>query len=124
MLLRCIITFLSGNHNTDVVIKEAGSSGLSYTYELSKNPDVQIAIIEQFVSHGSGAWLGGQLFSAMVIWKPVHKFLDELGIDYDEQSFILQLATKTKEEKQIGKVEGGWGALTEGKGEIEGERGN
>lgn len=45
----------------------------------------QVAIIEQSVSPGGGAWLGGQLFSAMVVRKPAHLFLDELNIAYDEQ---------------------------------------
>jgi len=52
--------------DTDVVIVGAGSAGLSCAYELSKNPSVKIAIVEQSVSPGGGAWLGGQLFSAMV----------------------------------------------------------
>jgi len=51
---------------TDVVVVGAGSAGLSAAYEISKNPNVQVAIIEQSVSPGGGAWLGGQLFSAMV----------------------------------------------------------
>ncbi|KAJ8747525.1 hypothetical protein K2173_009262 [Erythroxylum novogranatense] len=67
--------------DTDVVIVGAGSAGLSCAYELSKNPSVRVAIVEQSVSPGGGAWLGGQLFSAM----PAHHFLDELGIEYDEQ---------------------------------------
>ncbi|XP_073056023.1 thiamine thiazole synthase 2, chloroplastic-like [Primulina eburnea] len=71
--------------DTDVVIVGAGSAGLSCAYELSKNSDINIAIIEQSVSPGGGAWLGGQLFSAMVVRKPAHKFLDELEIEYDEQ---------------------------------------
>ncbi|KAK9938396.1 hypothetical protein M0R45_015139 [Rubus argutus] len=71
--------------DTDVVVVGAGSAGLSCAYELSKNPDVQVAIIEQSVSPGGGAWLGGQLFSAMVVRKPAHHFLNELGIDYDEK---------------------------------------
>ncbi|KAF5461067.1 hypothetical protein F2P56_020892 [Juglans regia] len=71
--------------DTDVVVVGAGSAGLSCAYELSKNPSVQVAIIEQSVSPGGGAWLGGQLFSAMVVRKPAHLFLDELGIEYDEQ---------------------------------------
>ena len=71
--------------DTDVVIVGAGSAGLSCAYELSKNPSINIAIIEQSVSPGGGAWLGGQLFSAMVVRKPAHLFLDELGIEYDEQ---------------------------------------
>ncbi|XP_022870067.1 thiamine thiazole synthase 2, chloroplastic [Olea europaea var. sylvestris] len=71
--------------DTDVVVVGAGSAGLSCAYELSKNPNIQVAIIEQSVSPGGGAWLGGQLFSAMVVRKPAHKFLDELEIEYDEQ---------------------------------------
>ncbi|KAI9093287.1 hypothetical protein K1719_027301 [Acacia pycnantha] len=71
--------------DTDVVIVGAGSAGLSCAYELSKNPSVQIAIVEQSVSPGGGAWLGGQLFSAMVVRKPAHLFLDEIGVEYDEQ---------------------------------------
>ncbi|CAI0453991.1 unnamed protein product [Linum tenue] len=71
--------------DTDVVIVGAGSAGLSCAYELSKNPDIRIAIIEQSVSPGGGAWLGGQLFSAMVVRKPAHLFLNEIGVDYDEQ---------------------------------------
>ncbi|MCA2146154.1 sulfide-dependent adenosine diphosphate thiazole synthase [Citrobacter portucalensis] len=71
--------------DTDVVVVGAGSAGLTCAYELSKNPNIQVAIIEQSVSPGGGAWLGGQLFSAMVVRKPAHLFLDELGIDYDEQ---------------------------------------
>ena len=70
--------------DTDVVIVGAGSAGLSCAYELSKDPSVSIAIVEQSVSPGGGAWLGGQLFSAMVVRKPAHLFLDELGVAYDE----------------------------------------
>jgi len=70
--------------DTDVVIVGAGSAGLSCAYELSKNPEVKVAIIEQSVSPGGGAWLGGQLFSAMIIRKPAHVFLDEIGVPYDE----------------------------------------
>jgi cysteine-dependent adenosine diphosphate thiazole synthase len=68
----------------DVIISGAGSAGLACAWELSKNPDLKIAIIEQSVSPGGGAWLGGQLFSAMVIRKPGDKFLDELGVPYDD----------------------------------------
>ncbi|CAN8252843.1 unnamed protein product [Cochlearia groenlandica] len=70
---------------TDVVVVGAGSAGLSCAYEISKNPNVQVAIIEQSVSPGGGAWLGGQLFSAMIVRKPAHLFLDEIGVAYDEQ---------------------------------------
>jgi cysteine-dependent adenosine diphosphate thiazole synthase len=33
---------------------------------------------------GGGAWLGGQLFSAMVMRKPADAFLEELGVPYEE----------------------------------------
>uniref|UniRef100_A0A804UH90 cysteine-dependent adenosine diphosphate thiazole synthase n=1 Tax=Zea mays TaxID=4577 RepID=A0A804UH90_MAIZE len=54
------------------------------TYADTDDPAVSIAIVEQSVSPGGGAWLGGQLFSAMVVRKPAHLFLDELGVAYDE----------------------------------------
>lgn len=39
---------------------------------------------------GGGAWLGGQLFSAMVVRKPAHQFLDELDIAYEEEeNFVV-----------------------------------
>lgn len=71
--------------DTDVIVVGAGSAGLSCAYELSKNPNIRVAIIEQSVSPGGGAWLGGQLFSAMIVRKPAHKFLDEIEVEYDEQ---------------------------------------
>lgn len=71
---------------SDVVIVGAGSAGLSAAYVLAKNrPDLKIAIIEASVSPGGGSWLGGQLFSAMVMRKPAHLFLDELEIAYDDE---------------------------------------
>lgn len=51
---------------------------------------VQVAIIEQGVAPGGGAWLGGQLFSAMVVRKPAHTILDELEVPYeDEGDFVV-----------------------------------
>eukprot|EP01041_Mallomonas_annulata_P004160 gene4160-8268_t len=70
---------------SDVIISGAGSAGLSCAYELSKHKGLKIAIIEQSVSPGGGAWLGGQLFSAMVIRKPAHEFLDELQVPYEDK---------------------------------------
>merc|ERR1712086_93538 len=71
--------------DTDVIIAGAGSAGLAAAYELTKYPDVKVAVIEQSVSPGGGAWLGGQLFSAMVLRKPAHRFLDEIGVTYDNE---------------------------------------
>ena len=70
---------------SDVVIIGAGSCGLSAAYCLAKaRPDLKIAIIEASVSPGGGAWLGGQLFSAMVMRKPADAFLREIGVAYEE----------------------------------------
>ena len=69
----------------DVIIVGAGSAGLSCAYELSKDPSIKIAIIEQGVAPGGGAWLGGQLFSSMIIRKPAHNLLDELEVPYEDE---------------------------------------
>ncbi|PGH06930.1 thiazole biosynthetic enzyme, mitochondrial [Helicocarpus griseus UAMH5409] len=71
---------------SDIVIVGAGSCGLSTAYVLGKTrPDLKIAIIEASVSPGGGAWLGGQLFSAMVLRKPADRFLDDLGVPYEQE---------------------------------------
>jgi hypothetical protein len=38
-----------------------------------KNENLKIAILEASVAPGGGGWVGGQLFSAMIIRKPAHK---------------------------------------------------
>jgi len=45
----------------DVVIVGAGSAGLSCAYELSKYPEIKVALIEQSVSPGGGAYNGSNL---------------------------------------------------------------
>jgi len=76
---------------SDIVIVGAGSCGLSAAYILGKQrPDLKIALIEASVSPGGGAWLGGQLFSAMVMRKPADAFLRDLGVAYeDEGGFVV-----------------------------------
>lgn len=76
---------------SDIVIVGAGSCGLSAAYMLGKaRPDLKIAIVEAGVAPGGGAWLGGQLFSAMVMRKPADAFLAELGVPYeDEGDFVV-----------------------------------
>ncbi|KAI0136853.1 STI35 protein [Xylariales sp. AK1849] len=76
---------------SDIVIVGAGSCGLSAGYTLAKaRPDLKIAIIEASVSPGGGAWLGGQLFSAMVMRKPADAFLSELGVPFEEEgSYVV-----------------------------------
>lgn len=71
---------------SDVVIIGCGSSGLSAAYVIAKNrPDLKIAILEAKVAPGGGAWLGGQLFSAMIMRKPADLFLKELEIPYEDE---------------------------------------
>jgi len=71
---------------SDIVIVGAGSCGLTTAYMLGKaRPDLKIAMIEASVSPGGGAWLGGQLFSAMVMRKPAEAFLNEIGIPFDDE---------------------------------------
>jgi thiamine thiazole synthase len=76
---------------SDIVIVGAGSCGLSTAYILGKKrPDLKIAIIEAGVAPGGGAWLGGQLFSAMVMRKPADAFLNDLGVPFeDEGDFVV-----------------------------------
>lgn len=75
----------------DVVIIGAGSAGLLAAFVLAKNrPDLKIAIIEALVSPGGGCWLGGQLFLALVARKPADVFLNELGVEYeDEGNYVV-----------------------------------
>ncbi|KAI4222591.1 MAG: hypothetical protein L6R36_006042 [Xanthoria steineri] len=71
---------------SDIVIVGAGSCGLSAAYMLGKTrPDLKIALIESGVAPGGGAWLGGQLFSAMVMRKPADAFLRELSVPYEDE---------------------------------------
>ncbi|KAJ7069730.1 thiazole biosynthetic enzyme [Mycena amicta] len=75
---------------SDVVIVGAGSAGLSCAYTLaSRRPDLKITIIEANVAPGGGAWLGGQLMSAMVIRKPADAFLREIGVPYEDEGHFV-----------------------------------
>lgn len=75
---------------SDVVIVGAGSAGLCCAWELSRiAPDLKVAVIEAGVAPGGGAWLGGQLFSAMVVRKPAHTILEEMGIPFDDEGHFV-----------------------------------
>jgi thiamine thiazole synthase len=76
---------------SDVVIVGAGSAGLSCAYHLAKTrPDLKITIVEANVAPGGGAWLGGQLMTAMVVRKPADRFLTEIGVPFeDEGNFVV-----------------------------------
>lgn len=76
---------------SDVVVIGAGSAGLTCAYTLAKaRPDLRVTILEASVAPGGGAWLGGQLMSAMVIRKPAHNLLIELGVPFDDEgSYVV-----------------------------------
>jgi len=75
---------------SDIVIVGAGSCGLSAAYMLAKQrPDLRIAIIEAGVAPGGGAWLGGQLFSAMIMRKPADAFLTEVGVPFEDEGHYV-----------------------------------
>lgn len=90
-MTRRYFTDLDTYAESDIVIVGAGSCGLSAAFTLaSKRPDLKIAIVEAGVAPGGGAWLGGQLFSAMVMRKPAQLFLNEVGVPYeDEGDFVV-----------------------------------
>ncbi|KIS69755.1 putative thiamine biosynthetic enzyme [Mycosarcoma maydis] len=76
---------------SDVVIIGAGSAGLTCAYTLAKQrPDLRITMLEASVAPGGGAWLGGQLMSGMVIRKPAHNLLVEIGVPFDDEgSYVV-----------------------------------
>lgn len=93
---------------SDIVIVGAGSPGLTAAYILGKSrPDLKIAIIEANVAVGGGCFLGGQLFSSMVLRKPADVFIKELGLEYEDEGnyivvkhaalFITKLCSKVLE---------------------------
>lgn len=90
-MTRRYFTDLDTYAECDIVIIGAGSCGLSTAYVLGRSrPDLRIAVVEAGVAPGGGAWLGGQLFSAMVMRKPADAFLRELGVEYeDEGNYVV-----------------------------------
>lgn len=84
----------------DVVVVGAGPAGLMAAYELGKH-NVKTALIEANISPGGGAWVAGQLFSAMVIRKPADKILDELGVPYIEKDNYVILKHAAQYTSQV-----------------------
>ena len=51
---------------------------------------VALTVLLAALASGGGAWLGGQLLSAMVMRKPADAFLREVGVPYeDEGAFVV-----------------------------------
>lgn len=42
------------------------------------------SLVDHSLRTGGGAWLGGQLFSAMILRRPADAFLNDLGVPYEE----------------------------------------
>ncbi len=76
---------------SDVIIIGAGPSGLMAGMELSKHKK-KVLIVEQNNYLGGGFWLGGYLMNKVTIRAPAQKYLDELGIPYQEAIKGLFLA--------------------------------
>ncbi|GAA5956691.1 hypothetical protein JCM10213_003318 [Rhodosporidiobolus nylandii] len=71
---------------SDVVIIGAGSAGLSAAYTIAKErPELKVTVLEAGVAPGGGAWVGGQLMSAMVVRKPADQILTELEIPFEDE---------------------------------------
>ncbi|KAI9219966.1 thiazole biosynthetic enzyme [Blastocladiella britannica] len=73
----------------DVIVIGAGPAGLMAAYELSKDRSIRVAVIEASVAPGGGAWLGGQLMTAMTVRKPAHLVLDELNVPYEDEGHFV-----------------------------------
>lgn len=76
---------------SDVVIVGAGPSGLVAGAELAKT-GLKTLIIERNNYLGGGFWIGGYLMNKVTLRAPSHKFLDELGVPYEEASDSLFVA--------------------------------
>ena len=55
---------------------------MCFTYELTKPLEAEVAILEQSIAPGGGAWIGDQLSSAMMCCKPVDVSLTGVGVPF------------------------------------------
>lgn len=70
----------------------AGSAGLVCAYTIAKErPELKVTILEAGVAPGGGAWVGGQLMSAMVVRKPADKILAELEIPFEDEGDYVRI---------------------------------
>ena len=61
-------------------------------YVIVKNkPDLRANINESSIAPGGSSWLGGQLFSDMVMRKLSHLFLKEFGVPYENEGVYVVL---------------------------------
>jgi len=67
--------------HVDVIVIGSGLAGLSCAYELTKQPHIQVALIEKNPAPGGSHWQT-QIFPSCVIRKPAQHILDEIGVSY------------------------------------------
>ena len=79
-----------GNERGKKTVEKKGKNPL-LTLSFSPFPPSIIINKRPGVAPGGGAWLGGQLFSSMIIRKPAHNLLDELEVPYEvgSESFFF-----------------------------------
>lgn len=66
MIVMNMISQTVGNRNQPVLVVHMGCQNVCGDY-------------------AGGAWLGGQLFSGMVVRKPAHEFLTEIGVAFEDE---------------------------------------
>jgi NADPH-dependent 2,4-dienoyl-CoA reductase/sulfur reductase-like enzyme len=71
---------------SDIIIVGSGMSGLACAYELSKLKDIKVTLFDRNLAPGGSSWNGSQIYNAMVIRKPAHEFLFELGVPFEEKN--------------------------------------
>ena len=77
--------------NCDVIVIGSGLSGLSCAYHLlaltekdNLSPRLKITLIDKSLSPGGSGWTGSGSFNAVVVRKPAHNLLDDLGVYYED----------------------------------------
>jgi len=69
--------------DSECLIIGGGPSGLVMARELARE-GVKTLIVERNNYLGGGFWLGGYLMNKLTVRAPGHKYLDEIGVPYEE----------------------------------------
>ncbi len=78
--------------HSDLIVIGSGLSGLSCVYnflklceEDSTIPKLKITLIEKSLNPGGSGWTGSGSFNGIVIRKPAHELLNDLGVKYSDR---------------------------------------